>query len=120
MKGHNLSAEDWTDTRTDDADWMEKFDPDELASIFESLQQEELLTQFNENLTQDQKDAISKWSMEASSYTKEQLEEKKVSLTESILGERDEKINGYVYDSLQENIDEILANNKEVEKGRVA
>lgn len=109
MKEHNLSAEDWTDTRTDDADWMEKFDPDELASIFESLQQEELLTQFNENLTQDQKDAISKWSTEASSYTKEQLEEKKVSLTESILGERDEKTNGYVYDSLQENIDEILS-----------
>lgn len=108
MKEHNLSADDWTDTRTDDADWMEKFDPDELASIFESLQQEELLTQFNENLTQDQKDAISKWSTEASSYTKEQLEEKKVSLTESILGERDEKTNGYVYDSLQENIDEAL------------
>ena len=61
MKEHNLSADDWTDTRTDDADWMEKFDPDELASIFESLQQEELLTQFNENLTQDQKDAISKF-----------------------------------------------------------
>lgn len=108
IKEHNLSADDWTDTRTDDADWMEKFDPDELASIFESLQQAELLTQFNENLTQDQKDAISKWSTEASSYTKEQLEEKKVSLTESILGERDEKTNGYVYDSLQENIDEVL------------
>lgn len=108
MKEHNLSADDWNDTRTDDADWMEKFDPDELASIFESLQQKELLTQFNENLTQDQKDAISKWSTEASTYTKEQLEEKKVSLTKSILGERDEKTNGYIYDSLQENIDEAL------------
>ena len=109
MKEHNLSADDWNDTRTDDADWMEKFDPDELASIFESLQQKELLTQFNENLTQDQKDAISKWSTEASSYTKEQLEEKKVSLTESILGERDEETNGQVYDALQENIDKALS-----------
>lgn len=107
LKNLGYTAEKWDEIRKDEDKYQDVLK--EIEDARPAYREEQLLKQFDESLTQDQKDAISKWSTEASSYTKEQLEEKKVSLTESILGERDEKTNGYVYDSLQENIDETLS-----------
>lgn len=106
LKNLDYTAEKWDEIRKDEDKYQDVLK--EIEDARPAYREEQLLKQFDENLTQDQKDAISKWSTEASSYTKEQLEEKKVSLAESILGERDEEKNGYVYDTLQENIDEVL------------
>lgn len=106
LKNLGYTAEKWDEIRKDEDKYQDVLK--EIEDAHQAYREEQLLKQFDENLTQDQKNAISKWSTEASSYTKEQLEEKKVSLTESILGERSEKTNGQVYDTLQENIDEAL------------
>ena len=107
LKNLDYTAEKWDEIRKDEDKYADVLK--EIEDARPAYREEQLLKQFDENLTQDQKDAISKWSTEASSYTKEQLEEKKVSLTESILGERDEETNGQVYDALQENIDKALS-----------